>query len=38
MESAGKETALFVLSDHGFCTFHRAVNINSWYATTATFI
>ena len=30
MESAGKETALFVLSDHGFCAFRRGVNINSW--------
>jgi predicted AlkP superfamily phosphohydrolase/phosphomutase len=24
------ETALFVLSDHGFCAFRRGVNINSW--------
>ena len=23
-------TALFVLSDHGFCSFRRAVNLNSW--------
>ena len=23
-------TALFVLSDHGFCAFRRGVNINSW--------
>jgi predicted AlkP superfamily phosphohydrolase/phosphomutase len=23
-------TALFVLSDHGFCSFRRGVNINSW--------
>jgi predicted AlkP superfamily phosphohydrolase/phosphomutase len=24
------ETAFFVLSDHGFCSFRRGVNINSW--------
>jgi len=24
------ETALFVLSDHGFCAFRRCVNLNSW--------
>jgi predicted AlkP superfamily phosphohydrolase/phosphomutase len=24
------ETALFVLSDHGFCAFRRGVNINAW--------
>ena len=24
------QTALFVLSDHGFCSFRRAVNLNSW--------
>ncbi len=24
------DTALFVLSDHGFCSFRRAVNINTW--------
>ena len=23
-------TVLFVLSDHGFCSFRRAVNVNSW--------
>src|ERR1700689_4398177 len=23
-------TALFVLSDHGFCSFRRGVNLNSW--------
>ena len=23
-------TALFVLSDHGFCRFRRGVNLNSW--------
>jgi predicted AlkP superfamily phosphohydrolase/phosphomutase len=27
---ADNETALFVLSDHGFCAFRRGVNINSW--------
>ena len=25
-----KDTALFVLSDHGFCAFKRGVNLNSW--------
>jgi predicted AlkP superfamily phosphohydrolase/phosphomutase len=24
------ETALFILSDHGFCAFRRGVNLNSW--------
>jgi predicted AlkP superfamily phosphohydrolase/phosphomutase len=24
------KTLLFVLSDHGFCSFRRAVNVNSW--------
>jgi predicted AlkP superfamily phosphohydrolase/phosphomutase len=24
------KTALFVLSDHGFCSFRRCVNLNSW--------
>jgi predicted AlkP superfamily phosphohydrolase/phosphomutase len=24
------DTLLFVLSDHGFCSFRRAVNLNSW--------
>jgi predicted AlkP superfamily phosphohydrolase/phosphomutase len=24
------ETAFFVLSDHGFCSFRRGVNLNSW--------
>ncbi len=27
---AGTETAFFVLSDHGFCSFRRGVNLNSW--------
>ena len=25
-----RDTVLFVLSDHGFCAFRRAVNLNSW--------
>jgi len=25
-----QDTALFVLSDHGFCSFRRGVNLNSW--------
>jgi predicted AlkP superfamily phosphohydrolase/phosphomutase len=25
-----RDTILFVLSDHGFCAFRRAVNLNSW--------
>jgi predicted AlkP superfamily phosphohydrolase/phosphomutase len=25
-----KDTALFVLSDHGFCSFRRGINLNSW--------
>jgi predicted AlkP superfamily phosphohydrolase/phosphomutase len=25
-----KDTALFVLSDHGFCAFRRGVNLNAW--------
>ena len=24
------DTALYVLSDHGFCSFRRGVNLNSW--------
>ena len=27
---ADRETAVFVLSDHGFCSFRRGVNLNSW--------
>ena len=27
-----RETALFVLSDHGFTSFHRAVHLNTWLA------
>ncbi len=30
MKYAGPETALFVLSDHGFCSFRRGVNLNAW--------
>ncbi|MGA3026259.1 MAG: alkaline phosphatase family protein [Bryobacteraceae bacterium] len=30
MTHAGPDTVLFVLSDHGFCAFRRAVNLNSW--------
>jgi predicted AlkP superfamily phosphohydrolase/phosphomutase len=30
MANAGPDTVLFVLSDHGFCAFRRAVNLNSW--------
>jgi len=30
MKYAGQDTALFVLSDHGFCGFRRGVNLNAW--------
>jgi predicted AlkP superfamily phosphohydrolase/phosphomutase len=30
MSYAGEETVLFVLSDHGFCSFRRGVNLNAW--------
>lgn len=30
MESLDGDTILFALSDHGFCAFRRAVNLNSW--------
>ncbi len=30
MSYLDRHTALFVLSDHGFCSFRRAVNLNSW--------
>jgi predicted AlkP superfamily phosphohydrolase/phosphomutase len=30
MEHVDDNTMLFVLSDHGFCSFRRAVNLNSW--------
>jgi predicted AlkP superfamily phosphohydrolase/phosphomutase len=28
---AGKDTVFFVLSDHGFCSFQRGVNLNTWF-------
>ena len=30
LQHANPETAVFVLSDHGFCSFRRGVNLNSW--------
>ena len=30
MAHVDPETILFVLSDHGFCSFRRGVNLNSW--------
>lgn len=30
LEYADSDTALFVLSDHGFCAFRRGVNLNAW--------
>jgi predicted AlkP superfamily phosphohydrolase/phosphomutase len=30
LEYTDRETALFVLSDHGFCSFRRGVNLNAW--------
>jgi len=33
MSHADSDTILFVLSDHGFCSFRRAVNLNSWLHT-----
>jgi len=27
---ADRDTAVFVLSDHGFCSFRRGVNLNAW--------
>ncbi len=30
LEYVDDQTVLFVLSDHGFCSFRRAVNLNSW--------
>ena len=32
MEAAGDDTALFVCSDHGFCSYARSVNLNAWLA------
>src|ERR1700751_174537 len=25
-----KDTVFFVPSDHGFCSFHRGINLNAW--------
>ena len=30
LEHVDRSTALFVLSDHGFCAFRRGVNLNAW--------
>ena len=30
LEFVDETTALFVLSDHGFCSFRRGVNLNTW--------
>ena len=30
LEYADNDTALFVLSDHGFCSFRRGINLNAW--------
>jgi predicted AlkP superfamily phosphohydrolase/phosphomutase len=30
LESVDRDTAIFVLSDHGFCAFRRGVNLNAW--------
>jgi len=30
LQHADTDTALFVLSDHGFCSFHRGINLNTW--------
>lgn len=30
LKYADAQTAVFVLSDHGFCSFRRGVNLNSW--------
>ena len=30
LQSVEADTALFVLSDHGFCSFRRGVNLNAW--------
>ena len=32
MAAAGDDTALFVCSDHGFCSYTRSVNLNAWLA------
>lgn len=30
LQHVDKDTVIFVLSDHGFCSFRRGVNLNSW--------
>lgn len=30
LQHACEDTAVFVLSDHGFCSFRRGVNLNAW--------
>jgi predicted AlkP superfamily phosphohydrolase/phosphomutase len=30
LQHVDEKTALFVLSDHGFCAFNRGINLNSW--------
>ena len=30
MAAAGDDTALFVCSDHGFCSYTRSLNLNAW--------
>jgi predicted AlkP superfamily phosphohydrolase/phosphomutase len=30
LQFVDKDTALFVLSDHGFCSFRRGINLNTW--------
>ncbi len=30
LEYADNDTAVFVLSDHGFCSFRRGINLNTW--------
>ena len=30
MEAVGADTAIYVVSDHGFAPFHRSVNLNRW--------
>jgi predicted AlkP superfamily phosphohydrolase/phosphomutase len=30
MQHVDKDTVIFVLSDHGFCSFRRGLNLNSW--------
>ncbi len=30
LEHVDPDTVLFVLSDHGFCSFHRGINLNAW--------